>query len=524
MSIKSLKLKNERIFLLALAILFIAMPACDLTEPTYSEFTPDTFYDNETAVLTSLSGIYRDFALIPTSNEGYRVLELVADQVIILGKIQGWWDDYSYHNLTWHEWNASNRRIEDMWNRMFTTVGQANALISSLENSNLEEPGPIAELKAMRAYAYFFLMDLYGNVPVFTEPKVDPNNLPKQNTRAEVFDFVVEELKAAAKILPSANDVGNEYYGRITKEAVYGILAIAYLNAEVFTGTPRYEMAINYADSVIESNAFRLLDDYNANFAHDNANNDEMIFAAVYAPNDPGGIGQTFVQKVMPGISGGLFGLPYTPQNGYSVRSSVVDLYEDQDVRKDIFMTTGPLLDPRNGDTVYVERVVPDGNSVLYVPGESTEGPVPYDVIKPTELRNQPMNAGVNWIKWRLDPNTNGGNASNDIAWIRYADILLIKAEAQLRLGTGDPLSLVNRVRERSNATPLDNLTLNDILDERGRELVFEMSRRRDLIRFDKFNEPWEFKEQSEESRKLFPIPASAIESNPNLKPNSFFN
>lgn len=515
---------NKQLFIYA-AVFLIIFPACDLTEPPHSEFTPDTFYDNESAILTSLSGVYRDFAVIPTMGGQYRVLELSTDQVVVHAKIQGWWDGPDFHELARHEWDAGHPWINDMWNSLFGTVGQVNALISSLESSSLDGlEEPIAELRALRAYAYFYLMDLYGNVPLFTDPKVDPNDLPTQNSRSEVFDFVIDELSAAAEVLPSANDVGMEYYGRLTKEAVYALMALTYLNAEVYTGNAQYEQAIEYADRIIDSGAYRLLDDYHANFTHDNENNDEMIFAGVYTPNESGGLGHPFVQKVLPGISGGLFGLPYTPQNGFGTRPSVVELYEDQDIRKDMFMEPGPLVDPRTGDTVMVERIVPDGNSALYVPGESSEGPVPYEIINADGLRNQPMNAGIKWIKWGLDPNTNGGNAGNDIAWIRYADILLVKAEAQYRSGTGNPLSLVNEVRQRSNASLLSSLTLQDILNERGRELAFEMSRRRDLIRFGQFTEPWEFKEASEEYRTLFPIPADAIEANPNLEQNPGYN
>ncbi|MCW9705302.1 RagB/SusD family nutrient uptake outer membrane protein [Fodinibius salsisoli] len=518
---ESMKRINKQLLMLAVALLVI-FPACELQEQPHSVFTPDNYYDNESSILTSLSGVYRDFATISSMGPPYRVLELTTDQVVVHAKIQGWWDGPDFHNLARHEWTPSHAWIGDFWNQLFGTVGQANALISSLRSSDLDGlEGPIAELRALRAYAYFYLMDLYGNVPIFTEPKVDPNNLPTQNTRTEVFDFVIEELSAAAEVLPSANDVGAEYYGRLTKEAVYALIATTYLNAEVYTGDAQYDMAIEYADQVINSGAYRLLDDYHANFAADNSNNEEMIFGSVYTPNETGGIGHPFVLKVLPGITGGLFDLPFTPQNGFGTRPSVVELYEDQDVRKEMFLTPGPLTDPRTGDTVMVERIVPDGNSELYVEGESDQGPVPYEIIKADGLRNQPMNAGVKWIKWGLDPNTDGGDASNDIAWIRYADILLVKAEAQLRSGTGNPLALVNRVRERSNASPLTSLTLQDILDERGRELAFEMSRRRDLIRFGQFtNSSWEFKEPSEEYRRLFPIPTEALDANSNLDQN----
>lgn len=506
----------------ALAVVLSSCDMTDLDETPSSIYTPDTYFSNDYAVMTSLSGVYRDFAGIPTMGGPYRVMELTTDQVVVHAKIQGWWDGADFHDLARHEWDAEHGWINGFWNTLFGTVGQANALIASLESSSLDGlEVPTAELRALRAYAYFYLMDLFGNVPIFTEPKVDPNNLPQQNTREEVFDFVVQELQAAAEALPSQNDVGGEYYGRLTKEAVYALLATTYLNAEVFTGTARNQEAVEYADRVINSGAFNLLDDYFANFAADNGGNPEMIFAGVYQPNDPGGLGHPFVQKVLPGISGGLFGLPYTPQNGFGTRPSVVALYEDQDVRKQMFMLPGPLTDPRTGDTVMVERIVPDGNSTLYEAGVSEEGPVPYEIIPATGIRNQPMNAGVKWIKWTLDPSTNGGNAGNDIAFIRFADVLLMKAEALYRMGnTGEALTLVNQIRERSNASRLEALTLDDILDERGRELAFEMSRRRDLIRFGQFTEPWEFKEASQPFRNLFPIPQPALDANANLTQN----
>jgi len=519
---KILKKINKQ-FVVFLVALFLIITSCDVTETPDSAFTPDAFFDNEFAVLTALSGVYRDFAGITSMGAQYRIMELSTDQVVVQGKIQGWWDAFTFHDLARHTWDAGHPWVDASWGGFFGTVGQANALIESLRNADLANlERPVAELRALRAYAYFFLLDLYGNVPIFTEPKVDPNNLPEQNSRDEVFNFVVDELLAAAEVLPSQTDVGAENYGRLTKEAVFALLATTYLNAEVWSNSAQYDKAIEYADRVINSGAYSLLDDYFANFGPDNAMNAEMIYPAVFTPNEPGGIGHPFVQKVLPGISGGLFGLPFTPQNGFATRPSVVDLYEDGDVRKEMFITPGPLKDPRTGETVMVERIVPDGNSVLYQPGESSEGPVPYEIISATDIRNQPMNAGTKWIKWRLDPNTNGGNASNDIAFIRYADILLIKAEAILRSGgnQAEALALVNQIRERSNASTLNTLTLEDVLNERGRELVFEMSRRRDLIRFGKFTEPWEFKEASEDFRALYPIPQDAIDSNPNLQQN----
>ena len=507
------------------AALLLLLPACELEEDIYSVYTPETFYENEAQVLSSLSGVYRNFAQIAGMGVEYRVLELSADQVLTHGKIQGWWANSDFEQLMEHKWTPDHNYLIGAWNTFFGTVGQANALIAALEASALEEEEiqvPIAELRALRAFAYFYLMDLFGNVPIFTEPKVDPNNLPEQNTRAEVFEFVVTELKEAAENLPSETEVGEEYYGRFTKEAAYALLATTYLNGEVYTGQPYYEEAIEYANLVITSGAYSLLPNYFDNFVADNEGNAEFIFGGVYTPDIPGGIGHPLVQKVLPGISGGLFGLPYTPQNGFGTRPSVLALYEDEnDVRKDVILPYGELKDPKTGEVVMVERIVPDNNSVLYVPGKSSEGPVPYEIIPATGIRNQPMNAGLKWIKWQIDPNTNGGNAGNDIAFIRYADVLLVKAEALARLGDLEAArEIVNMVRARSDADPLTSITLEDILDERGRGLAFEMTRRKDLIRFGKFTEAWEFKEASEPFRTLYPIPRPAIDANPKLEQN----
>ncbi|MBW6480634.1 MAG: RagB/SusD family nutrient uptake outer membrane protein [Bacteroidales bacterium] len=516
----------KKYLLLILVLAFSMMPSCTLDEDVYSEYVAETYYQGEKQVLSTLSGIYRSFSTITGMGTEYRIMECSADQVLVTGKVQGWWSGNNYEQLTEHKWDADHSYINSGWNSFFGTVGRSNALLASLERSGIEGlEGPKAELRALRAYAYFFLMDLFGNVPIFTDEKVNPNDLPKQNTRTEVFNFVVTELEAAAPDLPSQNDVGSEYYGRLTREAVYSLLAIVYMNGEVYTGTSYNDEVISYCDKVINSGAYQLLGNYFDNFVHNNENNAEFIYGGVYTPTIPGGVGHPLVQKVLPGISGGLFGLPYTPQNGFQTREIVYNLFEEQDIRKQMFLAYGPLKDPRNGEVVMVERVVPDGNSVLYVAGKSKQGPVPYEIIPSTGIRNQPMNAGIKWIKWGLDPNTNGGNAGNDIAFIRYAEIFLLKAEAYARKGEFDKaLPLVNLIRQRSNASILNEVTLDDILDERGRELTFEMQRRRDLIRFNKFTSTWDFKEVSEDFRKLYPIPQAARDANPNLQQNPGYN
>jgi hypothetical protein len=111
-------------------------------------------------------------------------------------------------------------------------------------------------------------------------------------------------------------------------------------------------------------------------------------------------------------------------------------------------------------------------------------------------------------------------NLSNDFPIFRYADALLMKAEALLRQGkTGEAVSYVNEVRARAfeTYTPLTSITLDELLAERGREMFYEAHRRQDLIRFGKFNTTWWEKTNTDPARKTFPIPQWAIDSNPNL-------
>ncbi len=326
--------------------LLIMLPSCSLEEDVYSIYTTDTFFKNDAQVLASISGIYRGFSGNVNGMSLLLMYDFTGNQYFIPSRSNGWWYDPD-QELVRHTWNALSFFPGFGWGSFFSTVGQTNALLASLDASGLQGLENIkAEARTLRAFAYFYLMDFYGNVPIFTAPKVDQANLPEQNTRAEVFDFVVSELKEAANDLPSQKDVGSEYYGRLTKEAAYSILAMTYLNAEVFTGTQHWDDVITYTDLIINSGAYQLLPDYFDNFVYNNEGNKEAIFSAVFTPNIIGGPGNIFLLKTLPSISGGLFGLPYAPENGLVARSEVRDLFEDQDIRKKIFVPFGPMIHP----------------------------------------------------------------------------------------------------------------------------------------------------------------------------------
>ena len=203
------------------------------------------------------------------------------------------------------------------------------------------------------------------------------------------------------------------------------------------------------------------------------------------------------------------FALPFTPQNGFTTLEEAFNRYETQDLRRTMILN-GPQFDA-NGNPL---KTISGTQNLVLIPHVNQE--------------NAAENEGFRVLKWQPDATWVNGAASNDVATIRYADILLIKAEALLRSGgsASEALQLVNNVRQRSNATPLTTLTLNNILDERGRELIYESSRRRDMIRFGTwFTGTWKYKTGvTPEFRKLLPIPVTELNANPALKQNPGYN
>lgn len=499
-------IRNKNKFVLALLLVFCGS-CTDLDEELYGRLSPDNFFRTEGEVLAALAGVYSGMSFGGNGGNGWRVIHSGTDEFIIPARSDGrWYDGGVWLELANHTWTAQNNRILSAWREVFTVIGRANAVIESLENSPQQGLEPqIAEMRAVRAYAYFYGMDLWGNVPIVTDARIDPNNLPANNTRTEVFNFVVSELQAAIQDLPSINDVDRtSYYGRMTREAAYSVLALTYLNGEVYTGQTYWQQAIEATNEVINSGAYSLTPDYLDNFVSNNHNSPEFIYAITVDPGRNAG-SNAFVLRGTHDSHRFKYNLPFTPQNGFTTLEIAYDRYENQDERKSMFLH-GPQVDE-------------DGEPLPTISGVGQLVIVPHQ-----NVTNSAENEGYRLVKWQPDGPWVGQSGFNDVALIRYAEILLIKAEAILRSGgsASEALALVNEVRARSNASALAAITLEDILEERGRELIWEGARRRDMIRFGTYlTWDWQFKNtDSPEFRKLFPIPAIELNANTNLTQN----
>ncbi|MBD0377781.1 MAG: RagB/SusD family nutrient uptake outer membrane protein [Flavisolibacter sp.] len=439
----------------------------------------------------------------------WRASELGTDEYIIAARTNGGWYDGGIHlQYTNHSLTPENSQNNDAWNQVFGIIGAANAVMQSLEESpeKAKFAGLIAEVRALRAYAYFYAMDYWGNVPIVTTARIEPSNLPKTSPRSEVFNFVESEMLKAIADLPSIKNVNRTaYYPRFTKEAIQAALATVYLNGKVYTGKDYWTQAIEQADKVISSGGYILEPQFIASFTGDNHNSRELISAFSIDPAQTAGA-NNYVRGALHPLHVNSFNpsLPFVPANGFNTFEDALNRYEAADVRRK-YIWWGPQADA-NGNPLKMSN----GTQLVLVP-----------IKDPTKAED---NEGYRVLKYVPNGKWVGRDADNDIVLIRYADVLLIKAEALLRSGgsASEALKLVNDVRKRSNASQLTSLTLQDIEDERGRELLWEGHRRRDMIRFgDYFTGTWKFHTSpTPVFRGLYPIPQQQIIANKNLNQN----
>ena len=365
---------------------------------------------------------------------------------------------------------------------------------------------------------YLYLLDNFGNVPIIvTGPEAEA--FPSTRSSEEVFNYIESELQEIIPLLPQ-----EAIYARVTAGVAEGLLAKLYLNAEVYTGTPRWQDCIDAVDAVTARGDYQLEDNYFTNFDVDNFVSRENMMVIPYDRVNGRGFNIGFMTLHYRSIE--TFAMNAEPWNGYASLQEFYDSYDDDDIRKG---TPGEQQERANflagpqfsleGDRLIdpgAEADDPDGPPLTFQP-EISE-------IRPGALRQ----AGVRFAKYEYEIGTDP-EGNNDYPILRYGDLLLMKAECLLRLNgdnDGDALDLVNQVRarnfdENSDNRELDNLDLDEMLAVRGREMMGEYFRRSDMIRFGVFTSgSWQFKDPSEDFRNLFPIPAAQLQANPNLVQN----
>lgn len=483
----------------------------NLDEELYGRLSPETYYQTEEEALSSVVGVYQFLSYMSRAGgDGWRVSEYGTDEFFCPGRASGGWYDEANMQIMAHKITPDNAALERVWEQsIFKIIGGANAVLASMESSPMRDnlKPLIAETRALRAYGYYYAMDYFGNVPLFTGAKVDANDLPKTAPRKEIFDFVVKEFAEAAADLPSITEVNRaSYYPRLTKEAVYTALASVYLNAEVYADQAHWADVVTMCDNVIKTNAYSLEDKVGDCFLATNEANSTEVISSFAVDPARGVDGNEFILYAQHALDQKKYNLAFAPANGYCFTDEALNRYEAGDERLELL---------EYGPQYYQDGVTPlcddDGNQLVLttikdmVAAQENEG---YRVLKYSPV-------GVAW---------SGSRADNDYILERYSNVLLMKAEALFRQGQqqGEALELVNQVRRRSNLADWDELTLKKIEEERAREFIWENQRRRDMIRFGSyFTDTWFYKTTvTEEWRGIYPIPAIQLNNNPNLEQN----
>ncbi len=520
--------RNPRHALLATALLMLGAVGCtDTTELPTSTITDATYFDDPSSYRAFLGKVYSGLAvsgqrgpagdpdLDPSFDEGFsqylrlywEMEELPTDEAVIA------WGDPGIPETNTQLWASNNPFVVAMYYRVAFQVSMANEFLRQTTDSKLAERNVSpalaadiqifrAEARFLRALSYWHGIDIFGNIPLVTEEDPIGPTAPLQSTRQAIFDFLVSELTAIQADLPTT--AGQGTYGRATKEAAAMLLAKLYLNAEVYTGTPQYAQALTAIEQVI-AGPFTLDPSYRHLFQADNHTSPEIIFPIIQdgkLTQSYGGTtflvhascGGTMVPGDQ-GVGGCWFGL--------RLRREAYDLFLPNYPRVSFFWT--------DGQTVDVAAISNFNNGVA------------------VQKFTNKTSAGTNGSDLEF-PDT-------DFPMFRLGDAYLVYAEAHLRGGGGDraqALAYVNALRQRAFGDASGNiadgdLTLEFILDERGRELLWEAHRRTDLVRYGLFTGGdylWQWKggvaagRATETFRDLYPLPASELTTNPNLTQN----
>ena len=520
--------------LLAASALVLAIGACtDLgvqpksTVTTANIFTDPNSYQAFLAKLytglgmTGQSGPFGSKDINSISDEGFsgylrmwwHLQEITTDEAVLA------WGDAPIQSLNQQTWSPTNDFIAGMYARVYFQVGMANEFLRQTTPAKLSERGQNdatlaadvrmyrAEARFLRALAYYDGIDLYGNIPLVDENFAIGATPPAQATRAQIYTFIESELKAVRDSLPPSGP-NSQYYGRATKAAADMLLAHLYLNAEVYTGTAHYDLARQYAESVIVHGGYSLAPRWQDNFLADNNTSPEMIFPI---PSD--GVHQksygnltTIIHAEVGdnmnasafGLNGGWYGLRTRPQ--------WVQLYNGTDR-------------PDTTSDVRAQDIFTSGHS-FHIANLTSSGSG-YAISK---YRNVTKSGAAG-----SDPEF----VDTDFPRYRLADAYLIYAEAVARGAggsAGTAVGYVNALRLRAGASTISTaqLTPQFVLDERGRELYWEGYRRTDLIRFGQFttSKVWEWKGGTQAGAvtdahlNLFPLPAIQLSANPKLTQN----
>lgn len=534
---------KHRFFALSVLALSLSLTSC--LDETPKDQIPETeiydsansLYVNAVASLYNYIGAHEEGEGLQGTCRGiYDYNTLTTDEAIIPIRGGNWYDGGLWENMYDHTWTATDTDLYNVWKYLYKVIVLSTKSLETIEKHKalLTEQQRVdfaAEVRAVRAMYYYYAMDMFGRIPILQSSTQKTADI-RQSNRSDVFWYVVKELQDVAPLLANehSNLQGN-YYGRVTRPVAWFLLAKLSLNAEVYTdddwtdssrpdgktimfdieGNKKnaWQTCVHYCD-LITAVGYTLEADYTKNFAVHNEGSTENIFTI---PLDKNLYLNEFhyLFRSRHYAHGGAY-------SGASENGTCATLHT---MAVNGFGTDTP--DARLDMNFYTGKVEVDGKYVTLDDGTPLEYK-PLAVEKNLTASPYLETAGARMKKYEVDRTaySDGRMPDNDIVLYRYADVLLMKSEAKVRNGeSGD--EEMNAVRSRVGMPSL-SATLDNLLNERLLELVWEGWRRQDMIRFGTYCKQYDIHTPSEADKKgyttVFPIPEKVRELNPNLKQN----
>jgi hypothetical protein len=489
-------------------ILVFLLGACSkLEEKLNGEVTPDQVAGGGSSTASLLRGVY-DAMRSPYQDQSrfWAAQEHTTDECIGPTRGGDWDDNGVWRILHVHKWDGDHLFLRQTFEDLGGVIYAGTDMLRFSPT-----PQQAAEARFLRAFAMFSMLDGWDQVP-YREPGGNILEAPKVRKGIEALDYIIAELNAIMNDLPATP------VNRSNKDAAKVLLMKCYLNKGVIANraAPTFAAAdmtqvITLADQIINSNKYTLANNYFDNFA---PNNDAISTENIFTAENIGGSSSGNVR------SRWFCTLHYNNNpggwNGFTTLSDFYNKFEVADLRRsqsypgttNVSGIKPGFLVGQQFDQNGVALKDRGGRPLAFTPE-----------VKAIEIGTNLEVTGIRVIKYPIDYNS-GDNSNNDYVYFRYADVILMKAEALLRSSGAGALTLVNQVRTKRGITALGAVTLDQLLDERGREFYWEGMRRNDLIRFGKYLQPWQEKPTDDPKNLLFPIPNQQIAANPNLIQN----
>ena len=536
-------MNRYNIFIFSLLGVVLLFSSC-LDEHPKDQVNADDIYRSASGIYINavaslynyIGGSQNSEGLQGTCRGIYDYNTLTTDEAMIPIRGGDWYDGALWENMYQHKWTASDPYLYDVWKYLFKVIVLSNQSLQVINTHQSvltpdQQAAYSAEVRAVRALFYYYAMDMFGRVPLLTSSDVSVNDVVLSQ-RSDVFRFIFSELQDVLPLLPAerSNLEGN-YYGRVTRPVAMFLLAKLALNAIVYENDSwtsgfmldgkslyfnvdgkqknAWQTCAYYCEK-LRAMGYRLEERYETNFAVHNETSQENIFTVpmnkmVYSNQ------LWYIFRSVHYKHGGAYG--WGTENGTCATVTTMKTYG--------YGT--PDIDSRFSNNFFADTVRVDGKIVTL----DDKSPLVY---MPMELKpnltdsKYKQTAGARMHKYEIDRTaySDGKLCDNDIVLFRYADVLLMEAEAKTRNGEdGEPF--LHEIRSRVNMPDIP-CTLENILSERLRELVWEGWRRQDLVRYGLFHKAYDQRVPvaGEENgyTTVFPIPQKCIDLNNNFEQN----